>query len=543
MLLVVCVLLATVSPIVGIAEADIDVGPTTVEGAAFAVPDSMNDEVDQFRGSLVDPPVNAFILAKQDQLYVVFSESEPTKGKATVEGRVLERGITARNLSFGVIVASDTSFNTTGDPTAIQQVADNPTEYGTELVQIEATHRKASILNDPDRAGDASAPISSGILVDNPITASDIVSRMGEKARSLSINTSTEELGSDSTSEMESLLQTNQARLFTFDFEADFWSGGVSTVNGIVLTPGSEARSFVSAFDDAGVIRTDTDRALLYVVKTDRSTQEYSSVSTLEQESNDSEFVSITANLHGVQLSTQETLEENTPCGQERAQVPAPAGAICINIGRDVLVHGGVAWTTPPTSTDEMLFVAGLSSDHLDKPSEDIKGEYQITGEIVSTSRFDESLPEGRVLVVSSLERVGDVNLEDSSVEERVETRLGSINNSLRNQVNGTDSSPQPTQSPTTTIDPTSTSTSEPTQSPGQTSTAGPTSTDSVTEDPTTNPQQGTDTSTEQLRTETQTESEESGSGTDGGPGMPGMGFGVAVLAVLLTLLIARLRR
>jgi hypothetical protein len=73
----------------------------------------------------------------------------------------------------------------------------------------------------------------------------------------------------------------------------------------------------------------------------------------------------------------------------------------------------------------------------LDEPSEELQGRYTITGEIISTSRFDDELPEDKMLLVYEMERTGDVDLSSLSSEsqELLEGELREMNSSVQTQL------------------------------------------------------------------------------------------------------------
>jgi len=114
-------------------------------------------------------------------------------------------------------------------------------------------------------------------------------------------------------------------------------------------------------------------------------------------------------------MSAQETLEHNTACGQDRIQVQSG----CVNVPQDFLIHTGIAWNTGVDSRDDLIPILAGSATHQDAPVENTTGSYRIVGEVVSTSRIDESLPEGSMLLVYELERTGDIEYRDLSTDLR----------------------------------------------------------------------------------------------------------------------------
>jgi len=426
--------------------------PETVEGAVFPLPKSLEADVDRYRERIPgDLAPFAFVLANSDSTYIVFDDERPDAGKATVTGARFERGISVRGFDFGVISARSVSVETTGRRSSVSEINSNPENYELELVRINANHRRLSIINDPDQGQNITAPVSIGALTVNPTTADDIFSQPVSKGRSLAINTSTDQLGSSSDQEINALLGSNQDRLITFDFETRYWSDREESVDGIVLAPGSQARKFATTFDETGVLSAGSGEPILYVVGDSQSSETYSSVSSLTQNANVGDIVSVEASFYGQSISTQETLEQNTPCGQSSAQVPTPSGPVCIDLLQDVVIDAGVAWSSD--QYDSTIFIMGLSSNHLDDPMSEITGEYTIIGKIIPSSKFDPSLPERQMLVVYELRRTGDIQYNQISAEPRdnIEKSFQGLNMSIQNQNRISASSSPQTQATTRT--------------------------------------------------------------------------------------------
>jgi PGF-pre-PGF domain-containing protein len=114
-----------------------------------------------------------------------------------------------------------------------------------------------------------------------------------------------------------------------------------------------------------------------------------------------------------------------------------------VNLVQDVLLHGGGAWNDLPQSRGDVLFVLGASSLAQDEPERFVEGEYRLVGEVVSTERIDETLPDGAVLLVYDLERRGDIDYE--SLREDARSIIGE-----RTQRIGSRLRPDPTSSEST---------------------------------------------------------------------------------------------
>ncbi|MFC7250173.1 PGF-pre-PGF domain-containing protein [Halomicroarcula sp. GCM10025324] len=406
---------------------------TTIEGAAFAVPESLEDELEAYRDDVSqDLQAQSFVLATQDELYVVFTRDEPTKGVASVEGAVLERNLSTENLTYGVIASTRTSFNTTGTEASVQEVAYNSEQYRLDLVRINAHYRRVATLTDPDSGENYTLSTTSGVLIDNPRSASTLFQNVGSKTRELSRNTSTEQI--DTT-----LSNPSRPHLHTFSFETEFWTDAEATVDAIVLDPQSAAQQFIDEYDQTGIAHSEDGEPILYVVEEDFQPQQVDNVESIKSQSQslDGEVVETEVRLYQEQISVQETLEHNTGCDDDLLEIQTPQGPVCVNVVQDNLLHGGVAWNSIPQSRDDALLVMGVSSLHQDSPEEFEEGRYRIEGEVVSTSRINESLPEGSVLVIYDIERLGDIDYEAVAEEARgiIETRTGELTTQLRQQV------------------------------------------------------------------------------------------------------------
>lgn len=497
-----------------------------VKGASFAVPESLEDEVDEYRSGLpFDPPVNALVVATENRLNVVLAKDEPQKGYANVSGWEVGT-FSTENHTFAVIVADNVTTRTTGNETSIRNVSSNTSEYELKLVRINATHRRVAALYDPDAGENTTAAVSAGVLVENATTAEEVLAGAGERAGSLAIN-STDPMNGSAGSETEAILDPEKERVYTFEFETDFWKDANATVDGIVLSPGSEAREFVATYDDSGITAVSADEPLVYVVDSEGRYQEYANVSELGRRADDGDLVSLHANVYGQTLSVQETLEAVTAC--EELQVQTPSGPACVPLVLDALVHGGVVWSDVPESRDDLLFAAGLSSRHQDAVHESFLGEYEMTGEVVATSRFDESLPEGRLLLLDDLNRTGDVQFDSFSdtTQSLIENETNELNTTVRSQIDsGLPSTPTPTATATPTPTPTSTATPSPTPTPTTTSTPTPTSSSTPTVTATPTPTPAPTPTPSESRTPTATPTPPPVPGDDGSDGGAGGGGG-----------------
>ena len=407
--------------------------PTTrLDGVSFSVPDSLSDEVQDFRSSTSqDLETQAFVLATSDNLHIVFTQEEPVTGEASVEGVLIQRDLQTENITFGTIAATNTSFETTGTEADVREISNNVDQYRLELVRVSAQYRRASSLTDPDQENNFTASSTSGVLLANSQSAVSLLSNAGSNARSLSRDASAEQMNSI-------LSDLRGPHLRTASLRTKFWTDSEATVDAVVLSPQSVAGQFIDEYDTSNIANTNSDKPILYVTEEDFDAQEFSDVSSIksQSESLDGQVVETEARLYMEQISVQETVETNTPC-VDLLQIQTPQGPTCVNVPQDNLLHAGVAWNEIPQSRDDGLLVMGVSSRHQDTPAEFVEGRYRIKGEIVSSSRFDDSIPEASVLVIYEMNRVSAIDYEAVASEAKslIQTRTDDLTTQLREQV------------------------------------------------------------------------------------------------------------
>ena len=535
--------------------------PISASGPAFQMPDSLDGEVERYRPKVpTDRNQHQFVLAADDRLYVVFTDKQPRKGLASVSGIPVGQQFHSDGLTYGVLVARSTSFETRGPKTSIGAVVSDPDRYRHELVRIRATHRQVTVRSDPDRGVHVTAPGSFGALVEDPATENGVFDRIAARAGSLSINSSTGNLGSNTPREIDSLLGADP-RLYTFDFETGFWTSAEATVDGIVLTNNSTARGFVSAYDKGGIVETGVSQPLLYVVQEEFDDEEYGDVSDVSRSARAGDLVAVEAKFIGRTVSVQETLEETTACGPSRMEVQRSRDTVCVDVGHDNLVRFGVAWSGVQPERTGILFVTGVSADHMDDRSRPLRGRYHITGEIVPTSRIDPALPDGTVLVAYEMERTGSFDYGNLTwnVKTTIRDRFEQLNETMHEQIRGAGSTSTTSTGgadPTTTNQPPSTSDPDPTTTHKPTPTDAPEATTSNQPDATaTTSSNSTSTTSAPTRGEAtaNTPEDDGWPGTsvvqydqDGGAdrqGLPGFGMAIGVVSVAATVaLLARKR-
>lgn len=423
-----------------------------VSGASFSTPASLEDEVKQLRQDFRSDELSGipdsvkqrlsdgqgFVLATQDQLYIVLGQDTPDTGTATVQGFILDREI-SDDLTFGVIAATEITDGAAPQQATVQEVTQNPDEYRLQLVQITSNYRRASVLIDPDEntdspaTNDSDAIVTPGVLTEDPLTARSLFQDLGANTRRIS-----QQSGQENRVSIQQLTDIRQPALRTVSFKEEFWMDNEATVNGIVLNPDSTASKFIQQYNPSSIEYVSENGPTLYVTETDLDTEQIESVSALKSQADslDGEIVQTEMNLYKGQISVQETLEHNSACGKDRFQAPTPQGPVCVDIRSDTLLHTGVGWNSPPQSRDGVLFVVGANSAEQDQPFvENEPGQYQVTGEVVSTSRVSESLPDGSILLIYDLSKTGDEVDLNRQVQSVVQTRSQEVRTRLYQQL------------------------------------------------------------------------------------------------------------
>jgi len=425
----------------------------TVSGASFSTPASLEDEVERVRQDVRSDELSGipnsvkerlsdgqgFVLATQDQLYIVLGQETPDIGTATVQGFILDQEI-SDEFTFGVIAAADISTGAAPREATVQEVTQNSEEYRLQLVQVTSNYRRASILVDPDKnptgpsaSDDSEAIVTPGVLTEDPLTAQSLFAEIGANTRRIS-----QQSGQEDRVSISQLSDLRQPALRTVSFEEKFWMDNEATVNGIVLSPDSTASRFIKQYNPSSIEYMNDNGPTLYVTETDLDEEQMESVNAIKSQPDalDGQIVQTEMNIVKGQISTQETLEHYSGCQQTNLQIPAPQGTTCVDVRLDTLLHAGVGWDTAPQSRDGVLFVVGANSLEQDEPfAKSDPARYRITGEVVSTSRVSESLPDGSILLIYELSKIGDEADLNRQARAVVETHSREVRTSLYQQL------------------------------------------------------------------------------------------------------------
>ena len=395
------------------------------QGISISVPDSMEDEVAQYRAeSGLDGEVSAFLLATEENRYLVLTNETPTDGAAVVNGFAADRSVQLNEMTFGLIVAKSVTFTTEGEPVGIRELNEDPAAYRLTLVRVDATYQRVATLTDPDGEDEVTAASTVGRLVSNPRTVAGVFQNLGAKTGKVAEAKSAEDA-------VTVLPNSQSPSVATFSFETRMWADAPAQVNAVVVSPGTTVYETLAMLGPTEIPSSGEGRPLLYVVDSNFGAREVDSVTEIKRQAGDldGEVVTLNARLYQQRYSTQETREHSTGCDETVMQVQTPQGPVCINLVQDALLHGGGAWSEIPQSRDDVLLVIGASAFHQDEPQTSKEGRYRIVGEVVSTDRIDEDLPDGSILLVYDLERTGDIDYDAVQAETRaiIENRTAQV--------------------------------------------------------------------------------------------------------------------
>lgn len=212
---------------------------------------------------------------------------------------------------------------------------------------------------------------------------------------------------------------TSQEKIVTTSFETEYWTDGDVTVSGIVAAPETPTRDYIRTFQEDDILSANSDTPAMYVIDEEYNAQDVSSVSELSESAGqyDGELVSFESNLYMSTISTKRVVE-----GSTGTQLPPV----------DTILHGGVAWEQLPQTRDDAIIIMGASSSEQKQLLDDRSGTYQITGEVVSTERIEGELPQGSILIIYDLERVGSTNTASSN--EVIEQLSTSVSDTMEQQ-------------------------------------------------------------------------------------------------------------
>ncbi|WP_139172766.1 hypothetical protein [Halopelagius longus] len=323
--------------------------------------------------------------------YIVLSESDPAVGQASITG--VE--ILPPEGGTGLLVATSLNVNPEGTKVLLDELEKNPEKYQYEFVQVSASVTQITHTVD---ATEGELVLQDSLLgLGEERSSSNAFKSPGREGKWSTVNLSLAKQNSELSSELTGRLPLSTSSIGRASQQTRWWMSTNATVNMVVVGGG-----------DGGV-------SAIVGQTTPKST----TVSNLEELSaHRGEVVTVTTNVVGSSLSTQETLLSAAKCAPSSITNPATG---CLPVPTDGVVHGGVLFDSPPQNTDQLVYYAGVSNTVQDTPVEPETGRYKVTGRVVDASQLDPRL-EGTALIVYDRERVDRLSIESSTATEYAST-------------------------------------------------------------------------------------------------------------------------
>ena len=389
----------------------------SVEGAVFVAPESLQNQVDDFRETIptdTDRVSHAFVLATSDGLYLVLTDEEPEEGYASIEGT--EVGSTEislaessnSDLELKPIRATEVEYRNPSKA-SVEAVYKDPGDYRREYVEFTANHRSIAL---DDEQSDYKT--TTGLLVDDPIRPEHLFGTVGERSYA-----TLSELNGDTVGSVLGDRSRPHVVTTAYGTDTEYWENTPVTMTGIVASPGTPAGEFIRSQHQYDTLPVDSETPILYVIEKQYDVQRVS-VSDISENPTayEDNTVRFESNLYMNTISSKRAIEST---GTKMPPV-------------DTILHGGVAWEQLPESRDDLVGVIAASSLTQQQLSRDRAGTYEVTGEVVSTETIDGNLPQGTVLLAYDLEKTGSI--ETASVGDLAVQQSTDISAVLERQAN-----------------------------------------------------------------------------------------------------------
>jgi hypothetical protein len=397
----------------------------TVTGAAFEGPEILTDEIENYRQQLAaELGLNVFLLAKENERTLVFTEEDPVEGRVTVEGTSLAVPFEFNGMRFDVIGDATITPDDGQTEVTLDELYTNPDEYAFQRVSVDAEHVTTSV-----RTTSNVAPVDfatrTGVLVENWPTVNEVFADFEEDVQRIIEDPSAENF--------ERVLPLGDPLVFTLSFDSGFWGGGAQTTTGIVVPPECPIREFIEEVDPEAEVLDVKPAPLLYLESEQPHGTTVADVDELTDRADrlDGDLVTFEGQFLEQALSVKQTAEELTPCGDDAV----PLGSACGEIPLDVLVHGGVAWADIPVFEDDIVPVVGLSSHSLSEFTSTRLRTCQITGQVIHTSRISDELPDATMLLAYEVSEIDDSGDVPPDSEALITGLLDEIIEALRREI------------------------------------------------------------------------------------------------------------
>jgi hypothetical protein len=369
-----------------LAQSDGESNRTTVDGVAFTPPD-VAENADQFRDALneagYDVPDYVLLVTnyETEEAYIVFTDTEPQTGVATVTGRDVTTDAADLNgssteTSVRIIIADRVDITTGGPYVPYEELQQNTGAYTGQVVETSASYGQIAMLGDGPE-GLARVQFARGqfdpAFGDRPPTFASV-----EDVFALS------EAGIDGTNAFTLLANEYDHSNAVFGLQSNvFYQRGPANVTVVPTRPGSPAIYYLVDVEPAG----------------EQTTAE--AIAAGDHEAGD--HVEFTAPAAGGRLSVRETLLQAARCAPRSVANPATG---CLP-----LVTDNVVWAGAAGSADQPVPIIGISNHPQDVPLRPFSGRYTIVGEVVAADNLEAEVPGQYAIRISALERKGDADV------------------------------------------------------------------------------------------------------------------------------------
>ena len=179
-----------------------------------------------------------------------------------------------------------------------------------------------------------------------------------------------------------------------------FWSDTYTSVSGIVENPDSFDDDLLETY---GYENSNENQPMIHTSNISYDSENLNNLNNIENKTN--EHISGELNAVGTKISTKHVVDDVTPdCGTSET-ILTPKG-VCVPLLTDVIIHTGVAWD----ENENIIPILGLSNYETDVMIEDMNGKYNITGEVMSPSKFGIESDTNNWLIVHDMEKTQDIN-------------------------------------------------------------------------------------------------------------------------------------
>lgn len=352
-------------------------------------------EIDEYIDAIentspIQVPDEAFrFISDNGEEYIVITNEEPKVSEVNIKGYKIASTIDGKN----VIISESVNYTDNTQSITYDELKNNVEEYESQHVEIEGFINEKNIRVEPHSQSPISNPISVGILTPDRLKIDDYIQI--DKLSDKIMNSSMEE----NKTAFEFDINNNDY-ITTIGMQPRFWSDTYTSVSGIVENPDSFDDDLLETY---GYENSNENQPIIHTSNISYDAENLNNLNNIENKTN--EYISGELNAVGTKISTKHVVDDITPnCGTSET-ILTPKG-VCVPLLTDVIIHTGVAWD----ENENIIPILGLSNYETDVMIEDMNGKYNITGEVMSPSKFGIESDTNNWLIVYDMEKTQDIN-------------------------------------------------------------------------------------------------------------------------------------